>query len=866
MNIFSRITARTMRENKTRTLVTLIGVILSTAMITAVTVFGSSIMNFLLEQTIIQEGSWHGQLGVITQEQAERLMLDERVETAAEIKEIGVAKSEYLSGLTEGLPYLDIFSLPEENSIIPPLVMTAGRLPENDRELILPAYVLEQLSGKLEIGDTISLEIGDRWYQGERLKRYETVDGDVSLEQEELIVRRTQEYTIVGAYRGALNLSNIGIGYDVFCGPSDETVSSADVYFTLRDPKKAYDFVQEWSKNLGVGSTSSLHTGLLRWLGAFRNSNFMTVYMGFVLLVIGIIVIASISLIYNAFAISLRERTAQFGLLFSIGATRKQLRRSLQYEALFVSAVGIPTGIISGIAGIAVTLRVIGRGIAVMFFDTADTIALRISWWALAAAAVLALATVLVSVWIPARRIRHISPIEAIRGTADIRIPFRGGRQESVLSRRGLERKLARKNYRRDRRKYRSTILSLTLSIVLFVSVSLLGEYVRTSAAVVLPVPKGLELSYFVYGEMSAEEKERLMAVLNAEETVQNVASYQMYYPDILVDTGILSNRTEETEAASYLGTRMVILPDEAFRQMAQEEGIDADQYLRPAEVPQAVLYDAYLYRDPDTERYEQRHTFKELPQEAIACGRVEMYYNQTTEDYEYSFTELFWLRLADSVSELPQGIVPYDENMPMLIIPQSIYEQSLRTALAEQNVRTEFAIQTSDYQRAYENLQDSLNDNNFDSEDLYNHREDYDNHRAMLLAADVLLYGFTVLISLVAIANIFNSVSTNLFMRRREFAVLRSVGMSGKTFRQMLAWEGVIYVLRSSLYGIFCSLGVSYLMYLILNEGVKANYLVPVRYIAVAVAVVLMIVFLILFYVGGRIKRTSLIDEIKVE
>ena len=208
------------------------------------------------------------------------------------------------------------------------------------------------------------------------------------------------------------------------------------------------------------------------------NDNLAGILIGLIAIVIGIIMAGAISLIYNAFSISLRERTVQFGLLSSMGATKKQLRRSLRYEALFVSCIGIPLGCIAGTVGIGITLHFIGKGLTNMINGEALDIPLKISWGSVLAAVVLAFATVMISVWIPCRRVRRISPVEAVRASQDIRIRKKDVKTSGLSYKLfGLPGMLAQKNYKRDRKKYRSTVISLTMSILLFVSVSSFGGY-----------------------------------------------------------------------------------------------------------------------------------------------------------------------------------------------------------------------------------------------------------------------------------------------------------------------------------------------------------------------------------------------------
>ena len=139
------------------------------------------------------------------------------------------------------------------------------------------------------------------------------------------------------------------------------------------------------------------------------------------IILVGIIAFGSISLIYNAFSISVSERTRQFGLLSSIGATKHQLTGSVLFEAFFLSIIGIPLGILSGIIGIGITFFFTGDMIAGFLYSDSDvTLSLHASIPALLAAVLVSLITILISAYLPARRAMKGSAIEAIRQSKDI--------------------------------------------------------------------------------------------------------------------------------------------------------------------------------------------------------------------------------------------------------------------------------------------------------------------------------------------------------------------------------------------------------------------------------------------------------------
>ena len=169
MNIFSTITLRTMKQSRMRTVVTIIGVILSTAMITAVTTFGCSIWSYLLDYSIQRDGNWYGAAAYVSSSELERIREDSRVEMAAATDILGYAEYEKLTSVD--MPYLYIQSLPEETWEICPAVLEEGRLPENETEVIIPDFMTanEETGQETKIGDTLEFDVGERMLDGERL-------------------------------------------------------------------------------------------------------------------------------------------------------------------------------------------------------------------------------------------------------------------------------------------------------------------------------------------------------------------------------------------------------------------------------------------------------------------------------------------------------------------------------------------------------------------------------------------------------------------------------------------------------------------------------------------------------------------------
>ena len=211
-----------------------------------------------------------------------------------------------------------------------------------------------------------------------------------------------------------------------------------------------------------------------------------------------VIVVAGVSLVYNSFAISVAERTRMFGLLSSLGASKRQLRRSVLTEALLLAVVGIPVGLALGLLGCMIVFHFTGAGLASMFdVDTYGlTVRVVVSPTALALSAALALVTVLVSAWVPAIRASRVSAVDAIRQTKDVRLTRHTRRQLARANRRskhaggsvdtrfrgiaarlfGIPGFIAHRNLSRATSKGRVTVAALAISVALLIVAGIIGN------------------------------------------------------------------------------------------------------------------------------------------------------------------------------------------------------------------------------------------------------------------------------------------------------------------------------------------------------------------------------------------------------
>ena len=858
MNIFARITARTMKENKTRTIVTIIGVILSTAMITAVATLGGTFQNFFIEYTKEQDGSWHVAGLSLPVKEAEKAEKQAEVVNSTKVAELGYARYEHL--LSPMMPYLYVQSFSENTRSMLPVALKEGKFPEKQNEVIIPDYLNANLEegNQILIGDTLPLELGEREYKGERLSQSNSYMGTETKAEESFVPKEKREFTVVGIYDYSSLVTSIGApGYEVYAGPGNETGSYTDLYVELKDIKKTYDF----QKEVFGGYGSVTHESLLQWYGVVDNDRFSTVYTGLLLILTAVIMTGSVLLIYNAFSISLRERSTQFGLLSSLGATKKQLRQSMRYEAFMVSLIGIPLGVLSGIAGIGITLHFIEEGLSQWLYGESKEIPLVVNAGAVLLSVMIAFFTVFISVWIPSKRIKRLSPMEAIRASEDIKI--RPGEVKTggwVFKIFGLPGMMADKNYKRDRKKYRTTIVSLSISILLFTTAALFQIYLIETGSFVMDVPAA-DVECVIY--QPDKDAEKADKILEKTEGIEEIFSYEKLYLMMQVPSEILGSVFEGREVMTdenytVISAETVILPNEVFEEMAKKEGISLSAY-KNTEVPRFLYTENEHTYNSSTQRYETQDYFQEKGEKRAELGWITTSGKAEKEIFEPQGEII----LGDAVEKLPEKMGIRNTDFA-LFMSESMYQDFSEYFLRTDPIKT-YNIKCENPGVVSETLEKELKEQGIQSENVTDLHALYQQDRNTMMAVQILTYGFIILISLIAVANVFNTISTNFMLRRKEFAMLRSMGMSPKGFNRMLYYECLIYGSKSVLYGIILTVMVSYVICKVIGIGADAGFVIPWGALITAIAGVFLVVFASMIYAMCRIRKNNIVEELKM-
>lgn len=888
MNIFSKVTLQSLKKNKTRTIVTIIGIMLSTALICAVTTSFASAVNYARKEIINEAGNWHGSADHVDHNKFLEIRSNEKIDAAVYIQHLGFAKND---GENNRRPFLYIEGIGEEAQKMLSVKVVKGRLPETNTELALP----EIGSDLFNIGDTVTLDIGTRRIGDVVLDQgnpyYVYSHGELTENDEESFdIRERRTYTVVGVY-DAQSVDGFygGAGFPVLTAADSEPAAGdygISVYFRMKKPKQVYDFME---KNYLSGPTN--HELLITY-GVSRFDGIMSFIASILAIIIGLIMFGSIALIYNAFAISVSERAKQFGLLSSIGATKKQLRRSVFFEAFAVSVVGIPLGILLGIAGIGVTFKCIGDKFSSMF-NTGMGMSLCVTPLAIVSACVIAFVTILLSAYIPSKRAARMSAVEAIRQSNDIKASKKHIKTPKIIYKLfGLPGMLAHKYFKRSKKRYRATIFSLFMSIVLFISAAAFTENLVRSVNVGFD-NYGYDIQIWMSeNEMTKIDKDELLRLIKNDKNTKDAA----YSFDNTIQASI-SEKYLTKEAISVLGEyqeqdgiRSVhvitqFINDEEFIKLLDDNGLSREKYMDP-ENPLAVAFDSTRTFDREDGKF------------------VKYNFLSTDGECEYGFTfykeiEGYYFQYCDGDTAVYYNMADYEDHLevpaedvaihvtarsgkilrdfPFYVIGQHpillVYPFSVKDRVVPKGTLDprygydEFAyfVTSKNHKESYTSINEILKDNDI-AANYHDYAEEVENTRNIVLIVKVFAYGFIVLISLIAAANVFNTISTNVALRRREFAMLRSVGMTSKGIWKMLNFECVIYGIKALLYGLPVSGGVCWLMQKSFDEGFEIGFLIPWKAVIIAVFSVFLVVFATMLYAMNRIRNDNPIDALKNE
>ena len=851
MNIFNKVTLQSLKKSRTRTIVTIIGVVLSAAMITAVATFAVSLQNYLVNSSAVKYGSWHVEFLDVDSAFVQERSQDKGVKNTAAIENIGYAVLS--DGENPDKPYLFVTGFNEKAFEDLPINMISGRLPQNSSEVLIPAHLSANGGINYAVGDTISLSIGDRVDGNGKLTQHIPYNAEA---EETLVPKAEKTYTVVGICERPSFEEAASPGYTLITAadPADQA-DSFNVFVTLDNPRE----VQRYAKDKAGGYSTIFNDYVLRFMGLSDDTLFNTLLYSVGSILVVLIMLGSVFLIYNAFNISLNERTRQFGILASVGATSKQLRNSVLFEGVCIGAVGIPIGLAVGIGSITLVISLIAGNFK-NILSTDVPLLLTISVPALIASAVISMITILISAYIPARKAARRPVLESIRQTNEVRIESKAVKTSGFAQRAyGLEGMLALKNFKRNKKRYRSIVLSLTLSVVLFVSANAFGETLKQAARQSV-VDSDYDIC-FTTQNMDESDLFRLYDKLKAVDGVYESSYQAVSTYSCAARASDFSERYREAlgltspDETVDLPLDIQFVEDRVYLEFIKDLGLPAEEY-----TGQNAKMTAVAKAKGESEQAGKSSLYNLFDHSSMNFTVMPGSGNGTAEEPGKAVSLTFVDTIP--VDTLPRQSSSVKDATFMIVAPyqlKSSFEPG-GDAVTGLTFRSENSAQSVAEMKKM--IQSEGITSNYN---LYNANEIFEQNRNIVFVVDVFTYVFVFMISLIATANVFNTISTNIKLRRREFAMLRSVGMSDRDFNKMMNFECAFFGMKTLLFGVPIAVLFSWLIDKgMVAGGAEIGFIFPWASLIISALGVFFVVFITMLYATRSIKKENIIDALR--
>ncbi|MEI5907522.1 FtsX-like permease family protein [Bacillus spongiae] len=869
MNIVNKLTVRHLKKNKKRTLVTMIGVIISVAMLTAVATIGFSFLDLLQRQTIADEGEWHVQYEDVNKDQLEAIQKDDATGTVEIERDRGFA---YLEGSQNpNRPYLFIKEYNAQNSKKFPVELSEGRLPKTANEVVLSEEIVTNAKVKYEIGDKLTLDVGNRVVtnseNGEMMEGFSQF-GSLSRDQngeinEEINKQITLEYTVVGFIKRP-NWEPSSAGYTIISYLDETMVGENDVVnasVILKEVDQSlYTHAEALAKTNNIQSVY-YHNSLLQYYGVTDDDPLQGTLLTFFSILMSVIMIGSVSLIYNAFAISVSERTRHLGMLSSVGATGKQKRNSVFFEGALIGLISIPLGIVGGLAGIGVTFWVI-NSLFQEAFEVTESLKVTVTPLTLLITSILSVLTIFISTYLPARKAAKISAIDAIRQATEVKLTGKTVKTSKLIRKLfGFEAEVGLKNLKRNKRKYQATVFSLVISIVLFLTVSFFTDNLKKSVEL---TQEGIQYDIVVHGIQDKQLAEQLVKAAGSMDEVTEYYPVTSLSGRALIDQSELNDELKnqvkndpsilQNGHYSYF-LKLIALDEETLKAYAKDVGLDYETLQSTENIAGIVINRSFeIFND---NRIESETIQTAVGEKIDINTRVNI-----DPSVEQNNSHMQTVEIAAKTDQLPVGVSTGGfSDLNVVVSKAALAQLYSENEEEEQFINTQLFINSKDPLATQYELE-AIDPLLFVSNE-HQYRQQEEN---MILIISVFTYGFIVLITLISVANIFNTISTSISLRKREFAMLKSVGMTPKGFNKMIRYESIFYGLKSLLYGLPISLIILYLMHRSLMNSFTFDLTLPWARILFVIAVVLLIVGGLMQYSSAKIKKENIIDALKQE
>lgn len=927
MNLMKTLTLKNLKLNRKRTIVTIVGIILATALLSALVTLVSSFQYSVIEYQKQKGGDFHVKFSNVKMSELSEFKNNRNIESTFETMGMGFAK---LDGCkNEDKPYAYVMATDEAGFERGCFKLIEGRMAKNEDEIVIPRHLKTNGRIDIKVGDEITLDIG---------KRYDSNTESVISENcayehdaETLTDTVTKHYKVVGIMeRPGYGMEDYSAAGYTFVTYSDELAaidngtkseaSEADTTLTVysRYTQKALrnkdavtaDIIGVDEKLFAKANNSSVEMSAEesdRFLKEMENAKYDIYINGFLIsyecvfpidgtfkalftvatVVALIIILTSVYCIKNSFNISITEKIRQYGMLASVGATRRQIKSSVKTEAAMLGVVGIPVGTMSGILASLVLVKVV-NALSASWLNFA--LSFHTSLPALILAVILSIATIYFSATGSARRAAKVTPLEAIRNTKEIKIKSAKLKTPAIIGRIwGIGGVISYKNIKRNNKKYRTTVTSIVICSVTFIVISYFMSMAFSRVGMsYASTDYNIGINMSCKKDLDIEKLSKLLSGIEGAEDYLVGAGYDFDVdnPEYTKEYGEYCRKLiDESEDVSQMFL-ITVLDDKSYDKYASDAGIK-----NAAEGAILVNKGTFAVYNENSSKYvkKEMELYKYKAGDTIRCGynvyddapsddnAVEGDTESSTEDNNNGIRKTVDVTIAGVTDKVPIGYEGYSNNTlyTLLFMNQKGFESLWADGKSGNELKPGYATYSAyvvaenadDYQDTFEKETEENPEYSQISFYVSNMDKQMRDEKSLFTLLGVFAYGLIVVIALIGITNIINTLSTGMELRSREFATLRSIGMTDKQFAGMVRLESVFISVKALVIGVPLGILISYLLCVMMNRMDDAIiYEPPYKAIILCIVVVIMLIYAIMKLSMTKLRHNNIIETIKNE
>lgn len=870
MNLLNKLTIKNLKLNKRRTIVTIIGIMLSVALINAVATMYFSGMASIIKAQKATSGDYHTVFYNVPLNDVKTIQNNRNVENITRLKYLGMSK--FKSNVSQ-IPYVSVVAAEKDNMNKLGMYLVKGRLPENENEMVITNHLNNIMSTNYSIGDKLTLEIGDRYSKDNiKLKKSENLqDG------EKIINTEKRKFTIVGIVVDisesvnqpgevadtvvtCLRKEDIKDNLDIFIRLNKEGLKKPyiaiggmlgidgnlykavqDDYATGRDATKSGELKEKFAKER---KKAKYQFSSQRFLISLETDQKDTSFFGLryvAAIAIGIIIFTSVFCIKNSFDISITEKNKQYGMLRSIGATKKQVRKNVLFEATILALIGIPLGIFLGYFASFILVKISNmflKDLVVTQTEINFELIFDLNWMSAAISALLGMVTIYLSSLRIARKAAKVSPINSIRNSADIKIKSKKLKVPKLIkSIFKIGGEISYKNMKRNKKRYRVTVISIVLSIMVYISLTAFMQIMLKQLQAALG-----NIDYDISCHIYKENDEEITKLNNIAKTTEGVTEYTLLQSDVgKYDKKFLNKEIKQISEN---------FPDNETVSIIAVGDIEYNKYIKSLGLnyndikDKAILIDTVSTATIDASK-------KPIREIRMLNLKENDKFDVKRDNGEKLTFEIAKITKKRPFATNEDMVTPYK----ILVLSNEYYNKIFKD---EKRYSAYYKIK--DASKVKTQIEESLKD--YKKYFISNVQERYNNEKHLITLVAIFLYGFIIIIILIGVTNIINTITTSMELRKQEFAILRSVGMTNKEFNRMIRLETLFIGIKSLFFGIPLGTAIAYGIY----QVGKMPFEIPLKPILYSAIAVIVLIASIMQYSLVKIKKQNTIETIRNE